>query len=144
MVGQFLSEIAGSFNLALFSHRKIVQLDHLQMSVKLANSEIDALFLAIEEGDTGTREIIVCCEAKGRRDDILEDQLLREAKAVFSMRGITQDTVIPIAVKALAPSQVYVIEYEAIHRVNASRASSLSFASHALYQLVPPVPGIGM
>lgn len=54
-------------------------LDHLQMGIKQAQSEIDALFLALE----GTvlqhekNEIIVTCEAKGRVDDILPGQIMR-------------------------------------------------------------------
>jgi hypothetical protein len=131
-------------HLALFSKKKIVQMDHLQMSVKLAKTEIDALFLALEELKPGSsREIIICCEAKGRKDDILEDQILRQAKAVFKIRAITQNVVIPIAVKAIAPSQVHVIEFDSVTRANAPTAASLNIASEAVYEFVPAVPGIG-
>ena len=131
-------------HLSLFSARRILQIDHLQMSVKLAKSEIDALFLAIEEtADGGTRELIVSCEAKGRRDDILEDQVLRQVAAVLGMSGVTQSMVLPIVIKALGPSEVHVIEFDAISRSDADAQQSLSVASEARYQFVPSVPGIG-
>lgn len=131
-------------HLSLFSPRNIRQLDHLQMSVKLARSEIDALFLALElEPAGGHREIIVCCEAKGRRDDILEDQILRQVEAVFTLPGVTQDLVLPIVVKALQPSQIHVIEFQALSRDEIPDAASLTLASEAVYEFVPPVPGIG-
>ena len=35
-------------HMALFSNRKIIQLDHLQMNMKLSKTEIDALFLRLK------------------------------------------------------------------------------------------------
>ena len=130
-------------HLALVSQRNIVQVDHLQMSVKLRNSEIDALFLAVEQRGTALEELIVCCEAKGRRDDILEDQVLAQVRAVFALHGITHDIVIPMAVKAHTLSEIYVVEFDAVQRQGAQALTALTVASDALYQLVPPVPGIG-
>jgi hypothetical protein len=131
-------------HLSLYSDRRIVQIDHLQMSVKLARSEIDALFLAIEEtGTGGTREIIVSCEAKGRRDDILEDQVMRQVQAVFGIPGITQDAVIPVVVKAIGRSRVHFVEFEAVSRASATDLQALAVASEAVYEFVPPIPGIG-
>jgi hypothetical protein len=129
---------------SLYSPRRIVQLDHLQMSVKLRGSEIDALFLATEEVD-GPRydEIIVCCEAKGRRDDILEDQILRQVQAVFGIPGVTQDRAIAIAVKAIGPSEVFCVEFDVISRAEAPEIVSLTPVSQTLYVLRPPIPGIG-
>jgi hypothetical protein len=134
-------------HLALFSKRKIVQIDHLQMSVKLQESEIDALFLAIElvNGETPatTREVLVSCEAKGLRDDVLEDQVLRQVQTVFRMPGVPQDLVLPVAVKAFARSMVRVVEFDVVARADAPALSALSIVSDAVYELVPPVPGIG-
>ena len=131
-------------HLALFSKRKIVQLDHLQMSVRLARTEIDALFLAVEEiGPDETREVIVCCEAKGIRDDILEDQVIRQVQAVFRMAEVSQNRVLPIAVKALRPSEIYVVEFEAVERAAAPALATLAVTSEAVYEFVPPIPGIG-
>jgi hypothetical protein len=126
-------------HLALCSKRHIVQLDHLQTNVKLSGAEIDALFLATEEDQ---QEIIVCCEAKGIRDDVIVSQILGEVKALFRTR-ITQDLILPIAVKALAPSRVFVVEFETVGREDADEKNSLEVASAALYDFVPPIPGIG-
>ncbi len=104
-----------------------MQVDHLQMSVKQRKTEIDALFLVIEQDAEGrTHEIILCCEAKGRRDDILEGQALRQAKAVFKMEGVTQDTVIPIVAKAFAPSTIYIVEFAAVRREDAEKTEALT------------------
>lgn len=134
-------------HLAMFSERKIVQLDHLQMSVKLRKSEIDALFLAIEQVDqtnpASLRELIVCCEAKQMHDDILEDQILGHVEAVFKAKGVQQDLVLPIAVKAIGKSMVQVVEFDVILKEDAATADSLTLKSQAVYELVPNVPGIG-
>lgn len=130
-------------HLALSSNRKVVQLDHLQTNVKLRGAEIDALFLAVLEGPEGQpSEAIVCCEAKSRRDDIVPHQILNGVRAVFNM-NIQQDVVIPIAVKAIAPSQIFIIEFEAIERSRAKENSVLKEETSAIYILKPPVPGIG-
>jgi hypothetical protein len=128
---------------SLFSSRNIRQLDLLQMSVKLAGTEIDALFLAHEEYKPGEfREVIVTCEAKGGRDDILEDQILRQAKAPFSMGVITQDHVIPIAVKCVASSEVFVVEFEGLDRATYPQVEALTHVSDSIFVIRPPVPGI--
>jgi hypothetical protein len=134
-------------HLAIFSQRKIVQLDHLQMSVKLRKSEIDALFLAIEQDDAADsstrREVIVCCEAKQMHDDILEDQILGHVEAVFKAKGVQQELVLPIAVKAIGKSMVQVVEFDVIRKEDAATTDLLTMKSQAVYELVPQVPGIG-
>jgi hypothetical protein len=131
-------------HLSLYSARHILQIDHLQMNVKLYLSEIDALFLAVEELGLGlTREVIVTCEAKGLRDDILESQVLLQVESVFQSPRINQDFVIPIAVKPLRESVVHVVEFDVISRDVPSNARTLTIASDALYEFIPPVPGIG-
>jgi hypothetical protein len=127
-------------HLALCSKRHIIQLDHLQTNVKLSGAEIDALFLATEEQD---RELMVCCEAKGIRDDVIASQILGQVRALCRTK-MTQDLILPIAVKALGPSRVYVVELEALARKDVEAKASLSVASAAIYDFVPPVPGIGL
>lgn len=128
---------------SLVSTRSIKQLDLLQMNVKLAGTEIDALFLAHEETSPGQfEEIIVTCEAKGGRDDILEDQILRQAKAPFSMKQVTQSRVIPIAVKCVAPSTIYVVEFPELNRDSFSTVDVIEIESDSLFEIKPPVPGI--
>jgi hypothetical protein len=128
---------------SLVSGKAIKQVDLLQMSVKLAGTEIDALFLAHEEVAPGRfEEVIITCEAKGGRDDILEDQILRQAKAPFSMRQVTQGRVIPIAVKCVAPSTIHVIEFEELDRETYAKVNSIAIACDSLFEIKPPVPGI--
>lgn len=129
-------------HLAAYSPRNIVQVDHLQMGVKQTASEIDALYLAIEDlGNGNTQEAIICCEAKGRRDDILEDQIVAQVRTTFAMRGLTQNLVIPMAAKAVSRSKVYVAEYDAV--VRGTAPITLTVLSQAMYEFVPPVAGIG-
>ena len=52
---------------------------------------------------------------------------------------------IPVGIKAIKRSEVYVVEFQEIARTAAPAAGveDLRVASEAIYQLVPPVPGIG-
>jgi hypothetical protein len=128
---------------ALVSPRKIRQIDLLQMNVKLAQTEIDALFLGQEETSPGRfQEVIITCEAKRGRDDILESQILQQAKAPFSMSQIQQDHVVPLAVKSVGPSQAYVVEFEELDRATSFSATSLTVASDSLFEIRPRVPGV--
>jgi len=113
------------------------------MSVKLRRSEIDALFLAVEQMEEGHREVLVTCEAKTGRDDILPAQVLEQVTAVFDQPAITQDVVIPLAMKTVGSSRVYVVEFEAVSRAEIDQTSELNVASAAIYELSPTVPGIG-
>src|SRR5439155_23964602 len=72
-------------HISLFSPlaERVVMVDHLQNSVKLRRSEIDAIFLVTEEVDGEQRELIATCEVKVRREDLTMDQVLRQPKAVF-------------------------------------------------------------
>jgi hypothetical protein len=131
-------------HLAIFSVKNFVQVDHLQMGVKLGRSEIDALYLAIEEPTLGhTREVIVSCEVKGRRDDILEDQIISQVQAVFRLPGVTQDVVLPVAIKAIRPSTVYVVLFGEVMRADAATLATLTVDSEAVYEFHPPIHGVG-
>jgi hypothetical protein len=127
-------------HLTLFSKRSVVQVDHLQMDLKLAKSQIDALYLALEESGNYA---VVSCEAKGERDDILEDQILNQVRDVFRIPGMKHDLVIPLAIKTIGPSEVYIAEFSAVRKCDCEELESLTVASDAIYELVPPVPGIG-
>lgn len=128
---------------SIYSRRPVRQVDLLQMSVKLQKTEIDALFLLIEQDESDrTREVMVTCEAKRGRDDILEGQILQQAKAAFSMMHIDQDTVVPIAVRCLAPSTIHVVEFAELRRESYREVESLSVASDSVFEITPHVPGI--
>jgi hypothetical protein len=128
---------------SLSSGRAIKQLDLLQLNVKLSGTEIDALFLAQEEiGKEQYEEVIITCEAKVGRDDILEDQILNQAKAPFKMKQVKQDRVIPLAVKCVAPSTIFVVEFNELTREGYEEIESLTVAAESLFEIKPPVPGI--
>jgi len=130
-------------HLALYSQRQVVQVDHLQMSVKGSPAEIDAIYLIHEGTDDNLQEAIVTLEAKGRRDDILEDQVRAQVRTAFALHEVEQDVVVPMAVKATGPSVIHVVEFEAVRRHDLEAVEELSMASDAVYELVPPVPGVG-
>lgn len=59
------------------------------------------------------------------------------------MKGVHQDLAIPLAVKAIAPSSIHIVQFVPISRANASSLSSLQIESEAIYDLLPSVPGVG-
>jgi hypothetical protein len=142
---------------SIYSTCRVMQFDHLQMGVKLHKTEIDALFLALvenpaatfsggaaeESGTGGLEEVIVTCEAKGRRDDILVDQIVRQVQSVFTKLKVTQERAIPVAVKAINNNVVWVVEFDAVTRSEAPSLRTLKVASEALYKFKPSIPGIG-
>lgn len=128
---------------SLASSRAIRQIDLLQLNVKLNKTEIDALFLAHEETKPNVFEqVIITCEAKSAREDIIESQILNQAKAPFGMPKIVQDRVIPIAIKCIPPSTLFVAEFETLERSSYQEVESLIIASQSLFEITPPVPGI--
>lgn len=131
---------------ALHSPINIQQLDHLQMSVKRSGVEIDAIFLGHELIDADVaasmREIIICCEAKQKRDDILPNQIKRQIAEVFKIDAFTQDVAIAVAVKATDSSQLFVVEFKPVER-GQEAITALDVQSTALYKFMPPIPGIG-
>jgi hypothetical protein len=131
-------------HLALLSKREWIQVDHLQMSVKHGKSEIDGLFLGLEQLPEGNRqEVIVCCEAKGRHDDLLEEQIIAQVKVVLEDPAVMQTVALPIGIKAVSESQVYIAEFDEVAKDDLRGLESLSIVSDAVFELVPAVPGIG-
>jgi len=130
-------------HLALVSKRKWIQVDHLQMSVKHGKREIDGLFLGIEELPENRQEVIICCEAKGKNDDLLEEQIVGQVRLVLEDLAVSQTVALPIGIKAISRSHVYVAEFDEVTKANVDELESLSLVSDAIFELVPPVPGIG-
>jgi hypothetical protein len=50
---------------------------------------------------------------------------------------------LPIGIKAISRSHVYVAEFDEVTKANVDELESLSLVSDAIFELVPPVPGIG-
>jgi hypothetical protein len=131
---------------ALFSARKntVRQVDHLQNALKLSRTEIDALFLGIEEIAPGKfEEFIITCEAKRIGEDIIEEQVLQQIKAVFKLDHVKQAFAVPIALKSISPSKIHIVEYGEVRREDAEALDVHTMVNQAVFELVPPVPGIG-
>ena len=126
---------------AVASHVPVSQLTHLQMSVKLRRTEIDAIFVAtVEPLDGDPFQAIVTCEAKGWRERVLEHQIVNQVRAAFDL--MDTDCVIPMAIRAIENEGMLVVEFESIRREQVMELESLVTAQSALYELKPPVPGI--
>lgn len=132
---------------ALTSPNEVVQLTHLQMSVKLRKTEIDALFLARCIDETGREQfnVIITCEAKQGRDRILEKQILAQVKAVFhSTPNADYKYVIPLAMRTIPKRDgIYVVEFDKVGRTELNQIVDLVKVADAIYVLTPPVEGIG-
>lgn len=125
---------------ALMSPLNIIELTHLQIGIKLRLCEVDAMFAATLQTDDGShQQVIITCEAKKRRQRILEEQVVQQVKAAF--RETNVELVVPIAMTA-ADCGVYVAEFKAVERSALDSFESLELESEALYELVPRVPGI--
>lgn len=136
---------------ATHSLESVVEVNHLQTGVKLGTSEIDSLFLAhLQSTDNTLIRALVTCEAKQEGQRILDHQIVEQVVAASkSVRAAGMDVtkIIPIAVKAYEGGQVYLAEFKSWEHSDADKSEEerpkLQLASHAVYALRPPVPGIG-
>ncbi|MGE0420741.1 MAG: hypothetical protein AB7O88_00675 [Reyranellaceae bacterium] len=149
-------------HLAVISSLNVVDLSHLQMSVK-TQPEIDAIFVAtlLEKGVDF--HALVTCEAKQLNERILEDQIREQIAAGFAttlkMPDATKiDAIIPVAVQVVThpvdganKRGVYVLEFEMVRRSEFDakyadekrrREMELVPASRAFYHLHPTVSGV--
>lgn len=118
----------------------LIELSHLQMGIKLRQTEIDAIFLG-KTGDIDNPEsIIVTCEAKHYKDPIIPTQIINQVQAAFTETSVS--IVVPIGLRALRNVGFYLTEFEAVRREDASSLNQLSLAADAIYELRPPVKGI--
>lgn len=125
---------------AIGSKIPMLELSHLQMNVKLRQTEIDALFLGVMAGAEGEEQVIVTCEAKHYKDPFIPQQIINQVQAAF---GETQvSTVIPLGMKAVRNIGFYVTEFGAVTREEAPHLTELKLSSHAIYELRPSVKGI--
>ena len=125
---------------ALFSKLNVIELYHLQIGIKLRLAEIDSLYaVTYLAADGSSRRAVVTVEAKKKNQRILEEQIEQQVRAAFDATSV--DTVIPVAMTADA-NGIYVAEFEAVQRDNLVEFDELAMSSEALYELVPPVPGI--
>jgi len=125
---------------ALRSPLNIVELNHLQIGIKLRLCELDSLFAASyidEEGNL--KRLVITAEAKKKKQRILEDQVVRQVHAAFEETHV--DLVVPIAMTASAGG-IYIAEFKAVPRQGYESFDVLELETEALYELVPHVKGI--
>ncbi|WP_439671222.1 hypothetical protein [Cupriavidus necator] len=119
-----------------------IELNHLQMDIKLRRVQIDALFLALCEprlADQSGR-VLITVEAKQGNQRILIEQIARQVKAAFE--STDDNTVVPIAIAAIRGKGVYVVEFRAVHRAEVETFVAPEFHRDAMYTLLPAVKGI--
>jgi hypothetical protein len=141
----YLIQVAIKLNLvethfALYSEIDMLELNHLQIGIKLRLTEVDSLYAATYLDAAGEkRQLIVTVEAKKKRQRILPDQIVRQVKAAFNATPI--DLVVPLAM-ASAGGGIYVAEFKPIRRQDSETLETLELAIEVLYKLKPPVKGI--
>jgi hypothetical protein len=125
---------------ALYSDLQVIELNHLQIGIKLRLTEVDSMYAATYIDSEGEKQqLIVTVEAKKRRQRILPDQIVRQVKAAFNETPV--NLVVPLALVS-AGGGIYVAEFAPIRREDSTRLDSLDLTSEVLYRLKPPVKGI--
>lgn len=149
-------------HLAVISPLNVVDLSHLQMSVK-TQPEIDAIFVATLLEKDAEFHALVTCEAKQMKERILEDQIREQVAEGFATtvkmpESARIDAIIPIAVQVVNhrvngadKRGIFVLEFEMIWRSDFDakyadeerlREMQLVAQSRAFYHLYPTVSGI--
>jgi hypothetical protein len=139
-------------HLAVNSKLDVIEVSHLQNSVKLGKSEVDSLFLAtLAKNDGKLAKALITCEAKQEGQRVLDHQIVDQIVAANrSIKNLDLgiELIVPIAMKAIPPSgRIYIAEFvawtPAETEVKEEDLGELNLASEGLYELKPPVPGIG-
>jgi hypothetical protein len=127
-------------HMATVSTLDVQEITHLQMTVKLRATEIDAIYSASIGQGKSAQKAIITCEAKKHSERILEDQIISQVIAAF---GTTDATlVVPVAIRSVKNKGIHVVEFEAVSRSELGNFKALALSRDALYKLVPPVKGI--
>jgi hypothetical protein len=107
---------------ALYSDLQILELNHLQIGIKLRLTEVDSMYAATYVDADGLRQqLIITVEAKKKRQRIL--------------------LVVPLALVSVGGG-IFVAEFSPVRRQDSAGLKSLEIAKEVLYKLKPPVKGI--
>jgi hypothetical protein len=119
-----------------------LELNHLQMDIKLRKVQIDALYLTkfipslnFPEGDA-----LITVEAKQGNQRILTEQIARQVKAAFE--STSNNLIIPTAIAAIRDQGMYVVEFKAVRRADLDTFEVPVFHREAMFILRPSVQGI--
>jgi len=127
---------------ALFSSLKVLEVNHLQIGIKLRLTEVDSMYSAIYADESGQkRQMVITVEAKKRGQRILADQIVRQVKAAFNETPEIVGLVVPLALVS-ANGGIYLAEFIPTRRSESVELESLTLATEVLYKLEPPVKGI--
>lgn len=137
-------------HLALCSDVVFIEVSELQQNLKQSGAEIDGLFLGKVDSQAS---MLITVEAKGRGDDILQSQIAAQVNAVMRMKSIQRNLeaiagdiddffVLPMAMKVIEDSVVYIVEYEPVKYVKDKKITKVTLVRESLCQIEPPVEGI--
>lgn len=121
---------------------RALELNHLQMDIKLRKVQIDALFLAKQSMHDSEAEgsVLITVEAKQGGQRILKEQIARQVDAAF--QSTPNDLIIPVAISAIPGKGIYVVEFKAVRRHDLPAFKSPIFHRDAMFILRPTVQGI--
>lgn len=124
------------------SKRNIIEIDHLQMNAKLNQSEIDSIYLYVEEVDGKTHQGLILLEAKGKSEDVSIDQIINSLKAGESLLTVEAQCLLPMALKVVDNAAVHVIEFEVVRKEEIAGKADLPVVHEAVIEIHPHVKGI--
>lgn len=143
----WLIQVASRLNLiethlATASDDKLKYVELLQIGVKQTLAEIDALYMGYGQDECN---LIITVEAK-TSDDIYIGQIAAQVAAVREMRSLVQsemtiDRIIPMAIKAIGRSQVFVVQFNSVKMVESS-PPRLCVVAETIMELQPPLPNL--
>ena len=119
-------------------------LRHLLNNAKMRQAEIDSVFsgtLASAEGVT-PKTVAITCEVKGLKEDVFEDQLVRQVN-MLPLFGLKCDLVVPVAVKLVSRNVLQVIEFSSVPFAEAAGTTKLTLLKLSLVELHPPIKSFG-
>ena len=129
---------------AIGENRQIeaLELNHLQMDIKLRKVQIDALYLAkcIPSIVNPSGSVLITVEAKQGNQRILTEQIARQVKAAFE--STSNDLIVPTAIAAIKGKGMYVVEFKSVHRADIATFDVPIFHREAMFVLQPSVQGI--
>lgn len=119
-----------------------LELNHLQMDIKLRKVQIDALFMAKQRlSDSDDHEsVLITVEAKQGNQRILTEQIARQVQETFL--ATPNDLVIPTAMVGVSKKGIYVVEFKAVKRSELEAFTVPIFHREAMFILQPEVKGI--
>lgn len=121
--------------------RAVLEVNFLQTGIKMSRSETDAAFAVV--ADDG--QWLVSAEVKGGAESFHLPQIARAAHSLHQAAKLGQGSalsgivgVIPLGIKVVAPSKLWVVEFEPVEQAD----TSLTAVAQGVFELIPHVPGV--